>query len=49
MSSILAFDLGASSGRALLGRLTDGKIEVEELHRFPNDPVQAGDRLCKAC
>lgn len=45
MSDILAFDLGASSGRALLGRLTDGKIEVEELHRFSNDPVQVGDRL----
>lgn len=45
MSSIIAFDLGASSGRALLGRLKDGKIEIEELHRFPNDPVQAGDRL----
>jgi len=45
LSSIIAFDLGASSGRALLGRLTDGKIEVEELHRFPNDPVQVGDRL----
>ncbi|MFC4597883.1 rhamnulokinase [Cohnella hongkongensis] len=45
MSSILAFDLGASSGRALLGRLTDGRIEIEELHRFPNDPVQVGDRL----
>ncbi|WP_274364357.1 rhamnulokinase [Paenibacillus thermotolerans] len=43
--SILAYDLGASSGRALLGRLTDRKIEVEELHRFPNDPVQVGGRL----
>ncbi|MBD2867488.1 rhamnulokinase [Paenibacillus arenilitoris] len=43
--TILAYDLGASSGRALLGRLNGGKIEVEELHRFPNDPVQAGDRL----
>ncbi|MGO4544559.1 rhamnulokinase family protein [Paenibacillus sp. 2TAB23] len=43
--TILAFDLGASSGRALLGRLNNGKIEVEELHRFPNDPVQVGDRL----
>ena len=45
VSSIIAFDLGASSGRALLGRLNGGAIEVEEWHRFPNDPVQAGDRL----
>jgi rhamnulokinase len=43
--TILAYDLGASSGRAMLGRLNDGKIEVEELHRFSNDPVQVGDRL----
>lgn len=45
LSTALAFDLGATSGRALVGRLTDGGIVVEELHRFPNDPVQAGDRL----
>ncbi|WP_054024074.1 rhamnulokinase [Bacillus sp. FJAT-28004] len=43
--TILAYDLGASSGRALLGRLNNGKIEVEELHRFSNDPVQIGERL----
>ncbi|WP_199620853.1 rhamnulokinase [Paenibacillus alkalitolerans] len=43
--SILAYDLGASSGRALLGRLDDRKMTVEELHRFPNDPVQVGGRL----
>jgi rhamnulokinase len=43
--AILAYDLGASSGRALLGRLTDDKLVVEELHRFPNDPVQVGDRM----
>ncbi|MBN2984199.1 MULTISPECIES: rhamnulokinase [Cohnella] len=45
MTSTLAYDLGASSGRALLGRLTDRSIETEELHRFPNDPVQVGGRL----
>lgn len=45
MKHVLAFDLGASSGRAMLGRLVQGKIEMEELHRFPNDPVQAGGRL----
>ncbi|NHN29050.1 rhamnulokinase [Paenibacillus agricola] len=45
MGDIIAFDLGASSGRALLGRLVDGKIEITELHRFSNDPVQVGERL----
>ncbi|MEW9669361.1 rhamnulokinase [Ammoniphilus sp. 3BR4] len=43
--SILAFDLGASSGRVILGRLIDRRMEVEEIHRFSNDPVQVGDRL----
>ncbi|GAA3403691.1 rhamnulokinase family protein [Paenibacillus hodogayensis] len=45
MASILAYDLGAGSGRALLGRLTDRGIVTEELHRFPNEPVQVGSRL----
>jgi rhamnulokinase len=45
MSAIVAFDLGATSGRALLGKLRDKTITVEELHRFPNDPVHVGDRL----
>lgn len=45
MTDILAFDLGASSGRAIVGRLKDGRIATEELHRFPNDPVLVGDRL----
>jgi len=43
--AVLAFDLGAGSGRALLGRLTDSRIQAEEIHRFPNDPVAVGDRL----
>jgi rhamnulokinase len=43
--TILAYDLGASSGRALLGRLAGSRVETEELHRFSNDPVQAGSRL----
>ncbi|MEF3304576.1 rhamnulokinase [Paenibacillus sp. GYB003] len=45
VATILAYDLGAGSGRALLGRLTDRGMETEELHRFPNDPVQVGSRL----
>ena len=32
----VAFDLGAESGRALLGRLADGKLALDEKHRFPN-------------
>ncbi|MFH1422470.1 MAG: rhamnulokinase family protein [Planctomycetota bacterium] len=38
-SQFLAFDLGAESGRALLGTLQDRQLKVEELHRFPNIPV----------
>jgi rhamnulokinase len=41
----LAFDLGAESGRAILGRLSDGLLDVQELHRFPNDPVRQSGRL----
>lgn len=36
---MLAFDFGASSGRAILGKLYDNKLEFEEIHRFSNDPV----------
>src|SRR5689334_342026 len=35
----LAFDLGAESGRALVGHFDSDGLSVEELHRFPNDPV----------
>src|SRR5271165_1845598 len=36
----LACDLGADSGRLMLGTLDNGKIILEELHRFPNGPVK---------
>ncbi len=36
----LAIDLGAESGRAMLGSLVEGKLALEELHRFPNTPVR---------
>lgn len=39
MKQILAFDFGASSGRAMLGSFDGGKLALRELHRFGNDPV----------
>lgn len=36
--SFLAIDLGAESGRAMLGTLAEGTLELRELHRFPNRP-----------
>ncbi len=38
-SKFLAFDFGAESGRALLGVIRGGKLELHEIHRFPNSPV----------
>ena len=35
----LAFDLGAESGRGVLGRFDGSRLVLEELHRFPNGPV----------
>ena len=42
----LAFDLGAESGRVFLGKLDGrGHLEINELHRFPNDMVCVRDSL----
>jgi rhamnulokinase len=38
-------DIGAESGRVMVGRLADGRIELEEVHRFPNRPVQLPEAL----
>ncbi len=53
MKNFLAFDLGASSGRGIIGTLENGKLSMQEIHRFPNGPVEIDgsfywdyDRLC---
>ncbi|MEZ5355712.1 MAG: rhamnulokinase family protein [Bryobacteraceae bacterium] len=38
--NFVALDLGAESGRAILGVLENGRLLLEELHRFPNQPVR---------
>src|SRR5579884_3905341 len=38
-ATFAAADLGAESGRIILGHLDDGSLELEEIHRFPNTPV----------
>ncbi len=40
MNRFLAIDLGAETGRAMLGTLESGRLALEELHRFPNTPVR---------
>lgn len=39
---VLAFDFGASSGRAIIGSFNGEKITLQEVHRFLNDPVSVG-------
>jgi rhamnulokinase len=43
--SFAAVDLGAESGRVMLGRLNGAALALEEVHRFPNRPVQVHDSL----
>lgn len=43
--NFLGFDFGASSGRAMLGTLEGGRLSIQEIHRFSNDPVELCGRL----
>ncbi len=40
-----AIDIGAESGRAIVGELRDGKLTLQEVHRFANGGVRAGNSL----
>lgn len=42
----LAIDIGASSGRHILGCLNNGKISIEEIYRFSNGMDNVNGTLC---
>ncbi len=42
----LAIDIGASSGRHILSHIENGKIVLEEIHRFENGVVEKDGQLC---
>ena len=43
--ALLAIDLGAESGRAVSGRFNGTRLQLEEVLRFPNQPVAVGETL----
>ncbi|MEN9815930.1 MAG: hypothetical protein RLZZ412_1912, partial [Verrucomicrobiota bacterium] len=45
MSNYLAIDLGAESGRVILGQLKAGKFTMKEVHRFSNGAITANGTL----
>jgi rhamnulokinase len=45
MKRVAAVDLGASSGRVMLGVVGDGRLKLTEVHRFWNGPVRLRDTL----
>ena len=45
MKQYIAVDLGAESGRVMLGTVCDSKLELEEIHRFGNGPIKQDGSL----
>ncbi len=43
--NIIAVDLGAESGRVILGNISDQRLTIDVIHRFPNIPVLLNDGL----
>jgi len=46
MKKTVAIDIGASSGRVILGTYQNQKIDLEEFYRFDNGPVLRGEQAC---
>ncbi|MBR0397596.1 MAG: rhamnulokinase [Eubacterium sp.] len=45
-NTYLAIDIGASSGRHILGYVKEGRLVLEEIHRFTNGMEKKNDNLC---
>lgn len=46
MEYYLAVDIGASSGRHILAHMDEGRMKLEEIHRFPNGLNRKGGEMC---
>ncbi len=46
MKYSLAIDIGASSGRHIVGRMENGTLHTEEVYRFPNGVIERDGHLC---
>jgi len=46
MSKFIAFDIGASSGRTIVGTLENNVIQLDEIYRFQNRRLQIDNSLC---
>lgn len=44
-NTYLAVDFGGGSGRVIAGTYSQGKLEMEEVHRFPNRQIKLGEHL----
>lgn len=44
-SYFFAVDLGATSGRTIIGNISGGKVSLEEVTRFPNNLIQTGGQF----
>ncbi|MDR1372230.1 MAG: rhamnulokinase [Dysgonamonadaceae bacterium] len=42
----ITFDLGATSGRTILATLSENRLDMKELNRFPNKIMRIGNRYC---
>ena len=46
MFKFIAFDIGASSGRVMLGILDANNLKLDEIYRFPNRGIKIDNALC---